>query len=120
MNQREQEEIHYEIQGNCLIIYISQDLDHHAVMMLRGQSDSLIDAGNVRHIIFDFTGIDFMDSSGIGLIMGRYKRVMFRGGKAAVTNVGPEVERIFNLSGLFQIIERYPTPEQAVRGLNAK
>ena len=61
-----------------------------------------------------------MDSSGIGLIMGRYKRVMFRGGKAAVTNVGKEIERIFNLSGLFQIIERYATPEQAVVGLNAK
>ena len=52
--------------------------------------------------------------------MGRYKRVMFRGGKAAVTNVGKEIERIFNLSGLFQIIERYATPEQAVEGLNTK
>ena len=88
--------------------------------MLREQSDRLIDAGDIRHIIFDFRENDFMDSSGIGLIMGRYKRVMFRGGKAAVTNVGKEIERIFNLSGLFQIIERYATPEQAVVGLNAK
>ncbi|OKZ82896.1 MAG: hypothetical protein BHW06_10065 [Clostridium sp. 44_14] len=112
--------MHYEIQQNCLIIYISQDLDHHTVNLLREQSDRLIDAGDIRHIIFDFRENDFMDSSGIGLIMGRYKRVMFRGGKAAVTNVGKEIERIFNLSGLFQIIERYATPEQAVAGLNAK
>ena len=61
-----------------------------------------------------------MDSSGIGLIMGRYKKVMFRGGKAAVTNVGNEIERIFNLSGLFKIIERYKTPEQAIAGLNER
>lgn len=119
MNQKEQEGIHYEIQQNCLIIYISQDLDHHTVTLLREQSDKLIDAGNIRHIIFDFSKSDFMDSSGIGLIMGRYKRVMFCGGKAAVTNVGREVERVLALSGLFRIIERYPTPEEAVQGMNA-
>ena len=97
LNQKEQEAIHYEIQQNCLIIYISQDLDHHTVNLLREQSDRLIDAGDIRHIIFDFRENDFMDSSGIGLIMGRYKRVMFRGGKAAVTNVGKDIERILNL-----------------------
>ena len=120
MEKKERELIHYEIRQNCLIIYISQDLDHHAVDILREQSDRLIDAGNIRHIIFDFTENDFMDSSGIGLIMGRYKKVMFRGGKAAVTNVGNEIERIFNLSVLFKIIERYKTPEQAIAGLNER
>lgn len=120
MQQKEQECIHYEIQGNCLIIYIAQDLDHHAVTLLREQSDRLIDAGNIRHIIFDFRDVDFMDSSGIGLIMGRYKRVMFRGGKAAVSNVGKEVDRIFQLSGLYKIIGNYATPEKAVQGLNER
>ena len=120
MEKKERELIHYEIRQNCLIIYISQDLDHHAVDILREQSDRLIDAGNIRHISFDVTENDFMDSSGIGLIMGRYKKVMFRGGKAAVTNVGNEIERIFNLSGLFKISERYKTPEQAIAGLNER
>lgn len=120
MNQREQETIHYEIQHNCLIIYINQDLDHHTVSILRERSDKLIDAGNIRHIIFDFKDVDFMDSSGIGLIMGRYKRVMFRGGKAAVSNVGAGVERIFQMSGLYQIIGKYNTPKEAVFGLNQK
>lgn len=120
MKQSEQGYIHYEIRQNCLIIYITQDLDHHAVTILREQSDRLIDAGNIRHIIFDFKDADFMDSSGIGLIMGRYKRVMFRGGKAAVSNVGNEVDRIFQLSGLYRIIGRYATPKEAVIGLNGK
>lgn len=120
MQQKEQECIHYEIQGNCLIIYIARDLDHHAVTLLREQSDRLIDAGNIRHIIFDFGDVEFMDSSGIGLIMGRYKRVMFRGGKAAVSNVGKEVDRIFQLSGLYQIIGNYATPGEAVQGLNKR
>lgn len=120
MKQEEQGYIHYEICKNCLIIYITQDLDHHAVTILREQSDRLIDAGDIRHIIFDFKDTDFMDSSGIGLIMGRYKRVMFRGGKAAVSNVGDGVNRIFQLSGLYKIIGKYATAKEAVVGLNEK
>lgn len=120
MKQEEQGYIHYEICQNCLIIYITQELDHHAVTILREQSDRLIEAGDIRHIIFDFKDTDFMDSSGIGLIMGRYKRVMFRGGKAAVSNVGDGVNRIFQLSGLYKIIGKYATAQEAVTGLNGK
>ena len=71
----------------------------------------------MKHIIFDFTDVGFMDSSGIGLIMGRYKKVMFLGGRAAVTNVGEAVNRIFTLSGLYKIIERYDTVGEALEGM---
>lgn len=108
---------HYELHQNCLVIYVTDDLDHHAVTQLREYSDRLIDAGNIKHIIFDFTEVGFMDSSGIGLIMGRYKKVMFLGGRAAVTNVGEVVNRIFSLSGLYQIIERYDTVPEALEEL---
>lgn len=108
---------HYEVVGNCLVIYITDDLDHHAVTGLREYSDQLIEAGNIKHIIFDFADVGFMDSSGIGLIMGRYKKVMFLGGRAAVTRVGEVVNRIFALSGLYQIIEKYATVEEAVAAL---
>lgn len=114
---KEMEHVHYELQGQCLIIYVTEELDHHVVKELRVRSDKLIQAGNVKHIIFDFSAVDFMDSSGIGLIMGRYKKVMFLGGKTAVTGVGKGVDRIFKLSGLYQIIERYETPKEAVENL---
>lgn len=114
------EKLHYELRGNCLVIYITDDLDHHAVTYLRDYSDRLIEVGNIRHIIFDFSHVGFMDSSGIGLIMGRYKRVMFLGGKAAVTNVGEVVNRIFGLSGLYRIIEKYDTVDEAIEGLQKK
>ncbi len=117
MMQLERERVHYEVQQNCLVVYVSDDLDHHAVLKLREYSDRLIEAGNVKHIIFDFTDVGFMDSSGIGLIMGRYKKVMFLGGRAAVTNVGEVVNRIFTLSGLYQIIERYDTVADALEGM---
>lgn len=71
------EQVHYELQGQSLIVYVTKELDHHAVIDLRATSDKLIQAGNVKHIIFDFSDVDFMDSSGIGLIMGRHKRLCF-------------------------------------------
>ena len=104
----------YEIQGDSLFIYFKDELDHHAVTYLRETSDRLIEAGNVKNIVFDFKDVSFMDSSGIGLIMGRYKKVMFIGGKAAVTNVGNAVDRIFKISGLYKIIEKYDTIQEAL------
>lgn len=115
--QVEKESVHYEVCRNCLVVYVTDDLDHHAVLRLREYSDRLIEAGNIKHIIFDFTDVGFMDSSGIGLIMGRYKKVMFLGGRAAVTNVGTVVNRIFMLSGLYRIIERYDTVADALEGM---
>ena len=115
--QKNSKMVHYEVIQNCLVIYISNDLDHHTVTLLRDYSDRLIEAGNIRHIVFDFTDVDFMDSSGIGLIMGRYKKVMFLGGKAAVRHVGEMVNRIFGLSGLYKIIEKYDTAKDAVEAL---
>ena len=109
--------MHYELVGNCLVIYVTDDLDHHAVTSLREYSDSLIEAGNIKHLVFDFAQVGFMDSSGIGLIMGRYKKVMFLGGRTAVTRVGDVVNRIFTLSGLYQIIEKYDTVEEALQML---
>ena len=127
------EQVHYELQGQSLIVYVTKELDHHAVIDLRATSDKLIQAGNVKHIIFDFsdvepelymiscgletTDLDFMDSSGIGLIMGRHKKVMFLGGKTAVTGVGKNIDRIFRMSGLYQIVEKYVTPQEAVENL---
>ena len=118
--QMEKERVHYEVHQNCLVVYVTDDLVHHAVLQLREYSDRLIEAGNIRHIIFDFTDVGFMDSSGIGLIMGRYKKVMFLGGRAAVTNVGDVVNRIFTLSGLYQIIERYDTVADALQGMKSR
>lgn len=117
MTLQEKKCMHYELIGNCLVIYVTDDLDHHAVTSLREYSDSLIDAGNIKHLIFDFAQVGFMDSSGIGLIMGRYKKVMFLGGRTAVTRVGDVVNRIFTLSGLYQIIEKYDTVEEALQML---
>lgn len=104
----------YEIDGRCLVIRLSEELDHHNAIRIREKADKLIDRNNIKHIVFDFSGAGFMDSAGIGVIMGRYKKVIFIGGKIAVANVSLTVDRIFRLSGLYKIIEKYDTVEAAL------
>lgn len=103
-----------EVRGRSLLIQISKELDHHNAVTIREKADKLIDKNAVNQIIFDFSNSEFMDSSGIGVIMGRYKKIIFTGGKVAVTNVNSSIDRIFKLSGLYKIIEKYETIEEAL------
>ncbi|HHX11657.1 MAG TPA: anti-sigma F factor antagonist [Clostridiales bacterium] len=107
----------YEIQKRCLIIHLNGELDHHNAIQIREEADKLVERNHIKHIIFDFSGTDFMDSAGIGVIMGRYKKVIFIGGKIAVTNVKSSVDRIFRISGLYKIIEKHDTIEAAMNSL---
>ena len=104
----------YEIYQRCLIIRLGGELDHHNAVRIREEADKMIDRNHIKHIIFDFSAAGFMDSAGIGVIMGRYRKVIFIGGKTAVANVNGTVDRIFRLSGLYKIIEKYDTVETAI------
>ncbi|BCJ96155.1 anti-sigma F factor antagonist [Anaerocolumna cellulosilytica] len=110
----------FDIINHCLIIKLFEDLDHHNAIPIREQSDKLLNTQPIKNVIFDFSGSEFMDSSGIGVIMGRYKKIIFTGGKAAVTGVNQSVDRIFRLSGLYKIIRKFNTIEEAVEDLNQK
>ncbi len=104
----------FEICDRCLVIHGKYDMDHHNAMKIRTDADRMIDNGNIKYVIFDFSGVDFMDSSGIGLIMGRYKKVIFTGGKCLVCNVGENVDRIFRMSGIYKIIPKCGSVDEAV------
>ncbi|NLP34133.1 MAG: anti-sigma F factor antagonist [Clostridiales bacterium] len=112
-----EEETRYEIFKRCLIIHLNGELDHHNAIGIREKADKLIERNHIKHIVFDFSGTNFMDSAGIGVIMGRYKKVIFIGGKIAVTNINSTVDRIFRLSGLYKIIEKHDTVDAAMNSL---
>lgn len=107
----------YEVIDRCLVISLKQELDHHCAQYIREKSDYIIDKRHIKNIIFDFAHVGFMDSSGIGVIMGRYKRVVFTGGAVGVTNIGSSVDRIFRLSGLYKIVKKYDTKEDGLKEL---
>ena len=71
----------YQVQENCLTIFLPHELDHHNAEEIRRESDHLIIRNHIRYIIFDFAETDFMDSSGIGMIMGRYRQIYLLGGE---------------------------------------
>ncbi len=104
----------YEVTRNCMVIKLKSDLDHHCAQYVKERSDQLIDKRHIKHIIFDFEGISFMDSSGIGVIMGRYKRVSLSGGKIGVTHINTTVDRVFRLSGLYKIVTLFSSNQAAI------
>jgi stage II sporulation protein AA (anti-sigma F factor antagonist) len=98
-----------------LIIKFAGDIDQHNAEEFRDRIDRAYDRSHCRHIIFDFSGVSFMDSSGIGLLIGRYKSVQSRGGSVAIANMNRDLERIYAISGLQKIITSYETLDQAER-----
>ena len=95
----------YQVQENCLTIFLPHELDHHNAEEIRRESDHLIIRNHIRYIIFDFAETDFMDSSGIGLVMGRYREMQLVGGKVRAVHVGERMRRILVMSGVTRVIE---------------
>ena len=73
---------------------------------VRAELDALIGDPKVRHLVLDLTGVSFMDSSAIGLVIGRYKALSRRGGRVSVAGATPRVDRIFEMAGLYTIVEK--------------
>ena len=95
----------YEIYQRCLIIRLNDELDHHNAVKIREQSDKLIDRNHIKHIIFDFSGTDFMDSAGIGLILGRKSRVSGVGGTLTIRKPKPAIRKLLKLSKMESMVE---------------
>ena len=98
------EEVLYKVQGEMLKIKLPKEVDHCNSVEIRKEVDKYIYSGEVKNVEFDFSNTNFMDSSGIGMIMGRYKLVKPLGGKIILTSVRGNVERIINVSGLSRLL----------------
>ena len=95
----------YELRGQTLIFYMPKELDHHVASRLCKELDMLIESFAVRELELDFTHTEFMDSSGIGVVIGRSKTMQFRGGKLSASHLGKRVEIVFQSAGLEKIVE---------------
>lgn len=100
-----------------IMVKINAELDHHAATEIRKAVDSKIKSSNAVNVIFDFSKVDFMDSSGIGVIMGRYKLTGILGGKVLIFGVKKNVKRIIEMSGIDKLIKVCATAEEALRSI---
>ena len=97
-----------------LVEILSTELDHHIAREVREEIDKILMKKQIFYIIFDFQYVNFMDSSGIGVIIGRYKKIVNHGGKVSVINMNTRVKKLFNLSGMTKIVSIYDTFEDAI------
>lgn len=99
----------------AVLVEISGELDHHIAGILREEIDYKIRSTNAVNVIFDFTNVGFMDSSGIGMIMGRYKMVKTIGGEVFVCGQNPHIKRITQMSGIDKIVNITDTLDKALK-----
>ena len=95
----------FEVQGNCLTVHLPEEVDHPVSEDIRKESDNIMRKKYIRTMIFDFSETMFMDSSGIGLIMGRYRAMGMRGDCIRATGVSAYIEKLLHLSGVYKFVE---------------
>lgn len=91
--------------GNQLIVYVPKELDHHFAEQIMPQVDKELEKGLIKQLVFDFSETGFMDSSGIGMIMGRKRILSYSKGTVAAIHVNDRVLKIMQLSGIYKHIE---------------
>ncbi len=96
----------YEIrkEGNILIVKVYGEFDLHAADYARRDIDIQIRAQGVKHILFDLGSLTFIDSSGLGVILGRYRKVSESGGRAAISGTPPNIKKVMEISGLNRLM----------------
>ena len=87
-----------------LIFKINEDIDEYVAQKIRRKLDNEIERYMPRKVVFDFSNVSFMDSAGIGLLMGRYKLASMLGGQVEVKNITPSIKKIFEMSGIQKVI----------------
>ena len=98
-------QIEKKIERQTLLLYLRGELDMNTSENLRQVIDQEIDRRGIRSVTLDLEGVSFIDSSGLGVILGRYKKLLPLGGKIPMANVPPHVYKIMELSGLPKIIQ---------------
>lgn len=107
----------FEKNNDKLIVDFIGELDHHSAEEVRVKVDDRIERDNIKKLILNFSGVTFMDSSGIGVVVGRFKKISSLGGSLSITNISNNVKKVFELSGLFKIIKNYDTVDEALKSM---
>lgn len=92
------------LEDKLLVFEFQEELDHHSSKRIKERLDYEIQRLMPKKVIFDFKNVKFMDSAGIGLIIGRYKTALHYGGELEIVNVNERIKRVFEISGILKII----------------
>ena len=99
-------EVSFEFDNHLLIVKLVGELDEHSAEFFRRKMDAVLEDKNYSAVVLDLSRMSFMDSTGIGVVIGRYKLLRKLNKVLYVKNPSPTVDKIFKMSGLYEIIER--------------
>ena len=97
-------DVNYEKKDKLLLINFTEEIDHHTTEKIRRRAYYEIERYVPRKVIFDFNKVSFMDSAGIGLLIGRYKNARAIGAKVELKNVNKSIYKILKMSGITRLI----------------
>ena len=98
--------IRFKHQSDYTTAYLSGELDHHTADNTRQALDDIIKKYAHAHLVLDLKNLSFMDSSGLGVILGRYKKLKAQGSSMYIKNANKQIEKVFNVSGIYKIIKK--------------
>lgn len=93
-----------EMRGNAMVVMLGGEIDHHSAEEIRTKIDNALRKSSTKELIMNFADVSFMDSSGLGVILGRYKKVKAMGGVLRVEDVPKRIERILRMAGVYTLI----------------
>lgn len=97
-------QIIFQTKEKTLIVKLIGELDHHVAGGVKDRIDKKITSSAAENLIFDFSALSFMDSSGIGVVIGRYKLIKSIGGKTVIVSNTKSIDRLLNIAGIKKII----------------
>ncbi|HLS65533.1 MAG TPA: anti-sigma F factor antagonist [Pseudogracilibacillus sp.] len=95
----------FTVKENVLIVRLRGEIDHHETLALREEWQTYLRENNIHHIILNVEDVTFMDSSGIGVLLGRYNEIAKNGGQFFVCSIHPQIDRLFAMAGLYKIVQ---------------
>lgn len=99
--------VKYKKSVNSLYIYLYGELDEYSAVTTKKELDAIIENNSiVNKVVFDMSGLTFMDSTGIGMFLGRYKKITAYKIPVFITGVSGSIEKIFEISGLFRLMPK--------------
>lgn len=105
------------VESDVLVVRLEGELDHHEASDLRNSWQEVMRSYDIRHIVLNLEQLKFMDSSGLGVILGRYRELQPLGGEMIICAISPMVKRLFDMSGLFKIMREASGEEEALNYL---
>ncbi|MBR2337575.1 MAG: anti-sigma factor antagonist [Clostridia bacterium] len=99
-------EIKSKLDKSRIYVYFSGEIDEHSANKARATIDNVLENNNFKVVIFDFSNTSFMDSTGIGMLLGRYKKLKKRGVSSYISNPSFSVNKVFQISGIYDVMPK--------------